>query len=443
MEQKNIFLGILCFFCMVDMTNVAFIVPILPDFLIIHGISLTMIGFILSFYQISNFFTCLYLSKKLMYYSKYNVIVLGQFILISSNLALGFINYCDNANMIVFCSIIIRFIQGIALALVTSTIYAYVPALFPLNIDEKYALMEIFQGTGLALGPVIGGFLYEYLKYTYSFVIIAIVYATMAIVFFPIIYKYNKNMINEKNAEKPDQNNGNLLEEQEPLKTLKILKNRNFILTLFIFIFSLMTYMIIQPGFSDHVHAYNGTEDTVGLLFGLGDILYAFTGVFMIHFIKKNHIKRKYLFIFGGFLSGLSLLILGPDDYTYLPKNLTSIAIGMVILGVSQMIYVPILIPEFIEIFNEIDPLAKGNDEMACGLFNASISATQFIGSILGGYLSELCGFNRGMAIYAMVLFAFLIIFGFCRKVNIDKKLIKENKIDAELSLLDENESKI
>lgn len=134
----------------------------------------------------------------------------------------------------------------------------------------------------------------------------------------------------------------------------------------------------------------------------------------------------------------ISLLILGPEDYTYLPKSLTVVAIGMGILGFSQMFYTATLIPEFIDILRTIDENAEGNEEMACGLFNASVAGTEFIGAILGGILTDNLGFSRGMSVYAMVLLGYLIFFLFMRKYP-KEKIEFDISIEHSQKLLVEN----
>lgn len=413
--NKLLFFAILCILLLVDMTNFTFVVPVIPDFLLSKGVSLSLIGFILSFYQISFFLTSLYLGKNLVYFSKKKLMTIGQLTLILANLALSFLNYNLTTVSIIILSSLLRFIQGISLALVCSTIYSYVPMLFPTDLDRKYAMIEISLGGGMALGPVIGGFLYEYVYYTWSFGIMSILYTLVLVFLFPYILNFN---LNDKTQEEQKKDETEMEMKTEPIKIRNIVKNRNFILTFLVFIFSYITYNLIQPGFSQHVHDYNGSEDTVGIIFGVGDLTYAFTGFLLLHFLSKIKIKRKYFFLFGGTMSMISLLILGPENYTYLPKNLTVVAIGMGLIGFAQMFYTATLIPEFLDLLKEMDPNAKGSDEMACGLFNASVATTEFFGNILGGILSDNFGFSRGMALYSLVLCAVLLAFAILRKYD-------------------------
>ena len=429
--RKNLFFGSICLLLLIDMTNFTFIVPIIPDFLLSQGVSLSLIGVILSFYQISYFFSSLYLGKNLVFYSKTRVMLIGQITLILSNLAFSFLNYGLSTIMVIILSSLLRFIQGIALSLVNSAIYSYIPILFPTDLDRKYAVIEISMGLGLSLGPVIGGFLYEYIDYTWSFCTMSLLYAFLVLFLFPFIMRF-------KLHEEKDDLQEDLTEEldkTEPLKLRNIIKNKAFILTFFVFVFNYMSYFLIQPGFSEHIHSYDGSEDTVGLIFGLGDLTYALTGFLLFRFLSSINVKRKYLFIFGGFMSMISLLIMGPEDYTFLPKNLIVVAIGMGVLGFAQMFYVATLIPEILDILREIDPDAKGNEEMACGLFNASVAATEFLGAILGGVLSDEFGFSRGMAIYALVLTGYLVVFAVFRSYK--KTIVRDDEVNVTEHLIE------
>lgn len=436
--NKDLFMFFIALLCSIDSTNYIFLVPIIPDFLQKRGVSLTIIGFILSTYQISNILTYLYLAKNLIYFSKTKVIFIGQALLIINNIGMSFLNEISSNALIIVLTILMRFMQGMALAMISSPIYSYVPILYPDQMEKKFALIEICSGLGLALGPVIAGFLYELTGFSWSFNIMAIVYFLTILITFSYIYRYNKILEEEAKIEQEKST-----ETLKSLGLIRIFKNPKFLLTFFLLVFCLMSYYVIQPDFSAHIHSYKGNDETVGLIFGLGDFTYAITGLLMMQVILKSNIERKKLFIFGGILALVSLLLLGPETYTYIPKGLISVVIGISILGCSQMFYIPLIIPEILDILNEIDSTAKGNEEMASAFFMSTISATSFIGSILGGFLCDIFGFERAMTIYAMFLLCYLVLYGVLRK---SERKIKEEKgdtiIDSE-KLISENEEKL
>ena len=145
---------------------------------------------------------------------------------------------------------------------------------------------------------------------------------------FPIIINYQKEMEAENDANSPFL--------KRPIASYKILQNKELILTFFVFVFSFMCYCIIQPKFSQHIHDYTDLNYAVGLVFGVGDFTYAMSGFLVIHLIMRLKLKRKTLFIIGGGLSMSALLLLGPEEYTFLPKCLATIVFGMIVLGFSQ-----------------------------------------------------------------------------------------------------------
>ena len=406
--NKKLYFFLVNLLILVDFTNFTFVVPIIPDFLQNQNVSLSLIGLILSFYQIGFFITSLYLSKKIFSQSKNNVLLFGQIILIITNLALGFLDNGLSSLALIILSSVFRIMQGCSLAIIAVVIYASFPLLYNTNLDQKYAIAEICVGFGFTLGPLIGGFLYEYLDYAWSFHIMSMIYSVTALILLPFIWRYEFDVKEENNIES--------LENNAQITYSKIIKNSNFLLTFAMFILSYMSYFLVQPSFSDHIHRYGGSDDTVGIIFGIVGLAYALTGFFLIFFLTKIKLARKYLFIFGGSMSAISLLLAGPEDYTYLPKNLTTVCIGMAILGFSQMFYISTLIAEYLDIFQEIDPQSIGKNELASGIFNASIALSEYLGAVLGGVLSDYYGFSRGMSIYAIILLGFIVIFAIFRK---------------------------
>lgn len=433
MENKKLsfYLQSICF---INGTNFTFIIPILPDFLIKKQVSISLIGIILSFYQISNLITSLYLSKMSGVYGKNKLIFIGQCNLVLTVFSYGILQYFSNVNLIIFFAAFLRFLQGVSYPLVNSTIYSVVPKLNPNEIEQNYAIFLMCSGLGVAFGPVIGGFLYNYLGLT-TYYVFSMVYAFEGFLLLPFVFHSIDLLENQEKATKIQKSDVLGLHKIE-LK--KAIFNKNFMLTAFIFIVELMVYPAIQPGFSNHVHSYGGSDETVGLIFGFGDLLYVLTGFFVIQLIKKFKIERKFFFISGALITIIGLLMIGPEKYSYLPENLWMVTLGTVILGCSQMLYLPMVIPEFIEIFNEIDREATGNDDLAATLFSASLSATFFFGFIVGGLLTDYFGFRRGMTVYGIFALVCTIIYwkvyskskGDCIENECEMNLIDNNKKD-------------
>ena len=107
--QSSRFFFLLCLLSLIDSTNYAFFIPIIPDFLIYQGISLSIIGVILSFFQIGSLITSIYLSKFLLFHSKKSLLIVGQTLLILSNFGFAAMSFELSTGLIIFIVLTLRF----------------------------------------------------------------------------------------------------------------------------------------------------------------------------------------------------------------------------------------------------------------------------------------------------------------------------------------------
>lgn len=69
--------------------------------------------------------------------------------------------------------------------------YAYIPILYPKDVEFAVGLAEIFTGGGFMIGPIVGSLLYSVGGYTMPF----IVFGGMALFSAPIVYHTLRNPI--------------------------------------------------------------------------------------------------------------------------------------------------------------------------------------------------------------------------------------------------------
>ena len=397
--ENSVFFRHLTLLSFIFVTNYTFCIPILPDFLSERGVSLTMIGVVFSAYQIAFFFASIFLGKFLPFYSKQKILLFGQLLLTLSIIVYPLLSFPISNSLLIFLVLFFRAIQGVGYSIISLVVWFYFPVIFPEEVNETYATAEIWRGLGMSAGPILGGLFYEYLGYSMSFFTLASIYMVSSIYFNPLIKQKQLSLEHELSIASP------FLDR--PLVSLSLLSHKEFLLSFFMFFFNIMCYGLIQPGFSQHIHSFIDEDYVVGLVFALGDFTYAVSGLFFIYFLAKKNINRRKLLIFGGISSVFSILLIGPEKNTFLPQNLWVVSLGMILLGISQMLYIPIIIPEFLGILNEIEPNAKGKKELATGIFNAGIAITQTTSTVLGGFLSEEFGFGRGLTLYAIWLMGY------------------------------------
>lgn len=455
--KKPHFLLIICLFLMVDMTSFSFLSPILPDLIIARGMSLSLIGFIFSFYPLSYFFCSLYLGKNLYYFNKKKLLIYCQTLLIVANFLFATLNYFTCNSLLVLMSILSRLVQGLAIGGACSILYSYVPELYPREQEETFALIEMSVGAGVAIGPVVGGYIYKFMSYEWSFCIISLVYFVSSVIFLCFMRYDTYTTIEDCSFHSPTDVHTplsplysaddlrsscamnsleiDLIIEEEEMTYSKIFRNKTFLMTFFVYCISYTSIILIQPTFSDHIHSFGYDSDTVGMLFALSDLSYALTSVILIKLFK--YFKRKHLFVFGGYLTAIGLLLTGPEELTFLPNDVNVICVGMAFFGLSQVFYNATIIPEFIDILIDIYGFRRGINEMGSGIYNAGMAFAEFCGPLLGGILADYLGFSRGLAVYAIFLCFYLLVYAVFIKrppriLEMEKKMDSESKIEKE-----------
>jgi len=420
----------LFFLCCIDIATFGFVIPLLPDVVLTRGISLSVLGLILSFYPIGSFIVSLIFGKSLHKYSKIKMLYFCQFLLTISNLIFALLSWIESPFLCMITAIIARSIQGIGMGGASSILYSYVPEKYPNRIEETYSLLEIATGSGVVFGSIFAGFLYEYMSYSCSFILMGLIYAIASIIFVRILNSeietgrmeallqaFGNDSVNSQHSF-----DGFFDRKQEDdLSYGVIFKSRHFLLVFLCQIFCCATTTLVHPSFSDHIKSYGGSSQDIGLIYAACDVTYASTALFIFkHFLKFG---RKKLFLFGGVIASLGLLIVGPEKYTFLPESLFIVGLGMAFNGFAQVFFTVPLIPEYIDALESIYGKKENINEMASSMFNAGLAISEFTGPILGGILANNFGVGRGMSLYAIMLVLYLRVYwSFGSDNNVRKK---------------------
>jgi len=442
MKHDHFLFALFSLLC-IDTATFGFVIPILPDVLLARGISLSVLGLILSFYPIGYFIISLIFGKILHKYSKIKLLYFCQFLLIISNVIFAFLVWVDSPFLCILISIIARSIQGVGIGGASSILYSYVPEKYPNSIEETYSFLEISTGSGVVFGSIFAGFLYEYTSYCFSFSMMALIYVVSSFVFVRSLNHEIEvgRMVALLEAQDSEiQHSYQSLDSffdrkrDDDLSFSVIIKNRNFLLSFLCQIFCCTTATLLHPSFSEHVKTYGGSSQDIGLIFAACDIMYASTALFIFkHFIRFG---RKNLFLFGGVVAGLGLLIVGPEKYTFLPGSLYIVGLGMALNGFAQVFFTVPVIPEYIETLENLYGRSESVNEMASGLFNAGLAVSEFIGPVLGGILANNFGVCRGMSIYAILLLLYLRIYWTYGNNTKAKKKKNVNLKDLEMKFI-------
>ena len=112
--------------------------------------------------------------------------------------------------------------------------------------------------------------------------------------------------------------------------------------------------------------------------------------------LYKRLVSKRAVLIFGFALMALSMLFIGNSTWLMIPESLSFTTVGLVIYGMSlSSITVPIF-PEMLEGVEKRNPEYAQSSELndvAAGMFNASMGVGETLGPVLSGLLNHRIGF--------------------------------------------------
>lgn len=374
--------------------------PFYPSEATSKGVSTTIVGIVFSAHPICSFFFSLILGKMMKFWGRKKILGISLLMQAIGLVLFGTVIYIDNYAGFITASVIARGIQGIGLGSYGSIAYAYLPLLYPDNVEKTIALMELLTGLGLMLGPLMGGVLYELGGYQCPFYVMSAIFIISA----PFILRKLP----------PDTNFLEGAGKKESIHLTKYFKNRKILFLYILMMLPNCGISFLEPTLANHLSQFTSSSFVIAVLFSVGTLTYALT-IPLINMLKKDYNKKMAL-IAGTLICTVGYLFLGPYQGFGLPENIGLVILGLCIVGVGAALSLVPSIPEFINIGSEIYPEDKeGVGDMASGLFNSSYSAGILVGPLIGGALDEKIGFPNAEALFALVnlgILAIYLIFG-------------------------------
>ena len=277
-------------------------------------------------------------------------------------------------------------------------------------------MMEVGVGIGYIMGSLLGTLLYMLGGYMLPFLFCSFLYLISIPI--TIMLLPSDHSINEE--EKQD---------EKPLSIRKYIASIEMSLTILLVTISYMCYGLITPFLPQHLHKYGIKGEQVGFFFGIPSASYMI-GAILYNKLPK-YVDLKVWIIVGSLINVLSLLVVGPEEYTYLPTNLISVGAGLFIMGIGSAILLVPILPQLIAIANNTFPNENQKvSDMSTGFFSLSIYFSVFASPIIGGFLVKYYGFNRGSTIWAFVAFIVTILYGIISGGFIAFKTLRRTNYD-------------
>jgi len=104
-----------------------------------------------------------------------------------------------------------------------------------------------------------------------------------------------------------------------------------------------MSIGFVVPFLPQHLHDYGIQNEKVGFFFIVPCLAYMIAA--MIFDKLPKYVDLKVWLVIGTIINLIGVVILGPEKYTYLPRNVVTTSIGLLILGIGIGILIIPTIP--------------------------------------------------------------------------------------------------
>lgn len=415
--MKKMFFVFLCFQLWIGSEMNFFLIPVFPTVAQRLNIKGTLMGLILVLYGIAQL--C---SSTLMIFLDYSKIKFHLFFMCTCLLIIGnmFFAFLENSSLevVLFFSFLGRIIHGTVEGINIAVGFSLVAELYPTEVAKYIAIFESFMALAFVISPIFSGFLSQFVGYTKSYLIITLIFLPS----FPLIFYFSRkfkeimssNNVSETQPLNHEENSKNYFSA-----TFKLFRIEEILLVIFQFSFQTMSLYLPDAGIYNHVkNIVGGEKFYVGTMIStacLGNL------VSMIVFSRIiGKIKRKYFFILGTSLQIISLLLIGPEPYTFLEKKAWNIYLAYFISGISLFFSSSTAMPDFLETLKREGEIANEVEiqDRASGLSSFCFALGNILGELFGGIYIDAFGFRRAMSFQACFLFVYLLIF-IWRKKNI------------------------
>ena len=369
--------------------------PLFPSLGTKEGLTESLIGWIISIFALSNTlitpFTP-FLCKK---FGRIKLLYFATFCEASCTLLYGFLVLLKSFYLLIILMFIIRIIHGCCCGIIGTLVYSLTISLS--NKDEtKKALgnLEIGWCIGSTCGPVFASIFYKLGGYPLPFIVLGL---------FMYISVYLAIIVGHEKTESDD----DIEDEPEIIKFLKYWDIDAIIGGL---IFGIIGQTFYFPCLTNHLSKNFHFSVSISSLFF---VIQAIAYFLVVQYLDKI---TKIFGLYGTSCLGLALTALGAlmiYPFPPFPKSPIIIIIGCCLIGGGD---VPIFIPGIILLSKNIKRFEPNLDiltanDISSAINNLAFAIGDFIGPIIGGFLSTHFTFKYCCLIVSLMISAYCIIF--------------------------------
>jgi MFS family permease len=329
-----------------------------------------------------------------------------------SMIGFGMADLAPNSTVFGILVFFFRFCQGASSCSIQTTSYAVISMSFPQEQEKYIAVMQTAIGTGLIMGPVIGTFLYTLFGFSKTFFLIGFCFLglTFALSFLvpsSIDKKDDAPMtITERRISQYEENVRPV--SCEPVSICKLIFTLKFILAGAGGLMAMFMFCYMEPVLAFRLQEFGISPVLVGTFFSIQPVSYVMLSMTITYFTAKY--ANRGLLMFGGLMSALTMLLVGPSHY--LPNDLNIMAVGQLCVGAFGLFLMVPAIPEMISAASEVYPRRVIEiTDVSAGVFNCLLGTGQVIAPIFGSSLTKMSDFRRCSEVLGVLLFIYSVIY--------------------------------
>jgi MFS family permease len=389
--------NILLLFCinLFSAMGYSLISPLFPSIGERHNLNEAIIGWIISMYALTNFSITPFVPILVIKFGKKNIFIYAVLSEALCTIFYGFLNQIYNKFILISISFLFRALHGIGSGITATLVYSLTTSFSDENeVKTSLGYLEIAWSLGVASGPLLASILYSIGGYFLPFVMLGMV--LLISIFF--VYK----------LELPS---ADIDEEQTNNQLLNSLKNFEIIINLLVVVLGLLAITYYFPSLTNHLTKNYGLSVSVSSIFFIINMCSYFI---ILQYLDL--ITNRFGLIASVFL-GIMFVVVGAllvYPIPIFPKSLIFVIIGLIFLGFSGA---PIDVPIIIILNEKIKKKNKNLDDnlihdISSALYNFSVNIGDFLGPIIGGFISEKKGFLMSNIVMGLIALIIGIIYG-------------------------------
>ena len=369
--------------------------PLFPTLGEQDHISEELLGWIISAYSIAGTILTPFIPRLITKFSRINLLCFSAFLEATCTLLYGFLIFIKSFDILIPIIFILRIIHGACSAIIGTLVYSLTISLAEENeIQISLGNLEIAWSLGTSIGPIFASFCYNFGGYPLPFISLGL----LLYISVYIIKKIHSDKLNMENEADKEPSFGKLL-----IYPIIFLIIGGFIIVMIVSSFYF-------PCLTNHLNKNYGLSiKSSSLFFVLPTVSYIFILQFLDTITGKFGIYLVYTL--GLIFTSFSCLFMYP--YPPIPQNIIFVILGFLLNGMGSA---PVFIPGLVLLSKNIRKVDPSIDELtsndiSSAINNLTIDIGEFLGPIVGGFLTSRYDFKFCCLIIFIIGFCYTFIF--------------------------------